>query len=135
MLMLHIHAPCLCLHAACPCCMSMLEYVLAVCLCCMNISHEHAACTCCMKIKMNTNIKMNLKRKFCMSVLLIQAACPFSMPILYANDAWPCVKSILHFHVSMPHVRAACPAVYPHCMSLLQNHSCMSLLHVFAVCL
>jgi hypothetical protein len=50
MSLLHVHAVCLLnvnlyVHAACPCCMSLL-HVLAACLCCMSVLYVHAACPC-----------------------------------------------------------------------------------------
>jgi hypothetical protein len=44
MSMLHVRAPCLCLHAECPCFLSML-LIHAACPC-MSLLHVHATCLC-----------------------------------------------------------------------------------------
>jgi hypothetical protein len=67
------------------------------------------------KRKMNVKVKMKIKRKCCMSILLV---------LLHASDSYPYLMTVLHVHVAMLHVHAA-PAAYK---------SCISLLHVLAVC-
>jgi hypothetical protein len=135
--MLHVHAagPCFmfihCLlllhvHAACLCCMSLLN----ISPCCGSIIHVHsafffqfctylhAACPSCMSMSM----PHILAAYSCfMSTLHVLAECSCFMSMRLVQAALPCCMSLLH----VLHIPAACSC----CMSMLHVHT-----HIHAAC-
>ncbi len=135
----HVHVSMLHVLSACSWCISMLrvhDSMLHVdhassfaCPCCMSISHEHALWTY-VNILMNTNIKMNLKKK----KERVHAAFPCRMTILHVYSSCQCCMLVLHVYAPCPCLHAACPS----CLLMLHFHAarpcCVFFLHVHPAC-
>jgi hypothetical protein len=105
--MMHVHAahPCcvslLYFLAACPGCISML-HVPSACSCGLPVLQIHAACPCCVHILHFHGVCAR-----CMSMLYVHTACPYCMSLNHTpvNAACPCCKS-RPCSMSMLYVRA-----------------------------
>ncbi len=146
MSMLHVHAafPCrmsmlhflLLVHAACPFYMSLMHVHVAcpccilACPCCVFMLHVRASCSCCMSV-----LHVYTARLRCMAMLHVLAVCSCCMAILQFTAACP-------WYISVLHVQGSCqcsmykvhPAASPWCMSVQLVHAactcCISMLNV-----
>ncbi len=151
--MLHVHAACPCcmsvLHvcAARPCYMSMLHF-RAECPCCISTLHVHTACQYCMSIwhvhaawtcSMSTrhfNAACYMSKMHFKGVYPSRISCRFSMQHVHA--AFPCCIYMVHVLAAFPCVnaRAACPfQCFILCSCVLAAGILKVNLHVRAACL
>ncbi len=103
-----LHDSCPCLYSTCPCwcasCLSML-YVQAACPSCMSMQPVHATCLCFIYMQ-----KVHTACLYCMTC---------GMSKLYCHVAFPCCTHTCPCCLSMLHVLAVCPCVFPFCISML----------------
>jgi hypothetical protein len=141
--MLHTHAACLCLYAACPCRVSMLGVS-------RRASHAacpkllvHSECPCCISMGMSllhvVDVCQAADHHICQlyrSILPAKATCPWLHSMLHPwHVQGPCLHAACPCRMSMPHTHASCPCCMPMLYVRLSHAACPCSMSVSPCCM